>query len=79
MTGESRLQVTVENITSDGAVLEGRLELCVNNAWGTICDTLFGPQDAAVACSQLSGFTQEGNDGSPHHVHVQVTMFNYRS
>ena len=36
----------------------GRLELCLNNAWGTVCDTSFDDSDAAVACSQVIGFTR---------------------
>ncbi len=33
--------------------LEGRLELCYNNAWGTVCRTEFGTNDARVVCGQL--------------------------
>ena len=57
-TGKTQLQLTSENVT--GNSLEGRLEVCVNNAWGTVCDSLFGSEDAAVACSGLSGFSQQG-------------------
>ena len=37
---------------------QGRLEICINNAWGTVCnsDNTFGPHDALVACEQLVGF-----------------------
>jgi len=47
--------------TDDSSELssEGRLEVCVNNAWGTICDAAFGSRDAQVACAQL-GYDEEG-------------------
>ena len=32
---------------------EGRLEICMNNVWGTVCDNMFDATDAAVACRQL--------------------------
>ena len=39
---------------------EGRLEICINNAWGSVCDDLFELADAEVACSQLDGFSGDG-------------------
>ena len=42
--------------------LEGRLEVCINSAWGTVCDDLFGSHDAATACHQL-GFKRIGQYG----------------
>ena len=35
------------------------MEICINNAWGTVCNRLFGPEDAATACEQLGGFYRE--------------------
>ena len=44
----------------DGAdITEGRIEICFNRAWGTVCDDAFGLQDAAVACAQLGGYSRE--------------------
>ena len=31
----------------------GRLEICHNHAWGTVCNNEFGELDAMVACRQL--------------------------
>lgn len=39
---------------------QGRVELCVNNVWGTICNTQFNQEDANVVCAQLDGFYREG-------------------
>lgn len=50
--GEIRLQ--------DGRTsADGRVEICFNNRWGTICDDEFGREEASVLCRQL-GFSSEG-------------------
>ena len=47
--------------------LEGRVEVCINNAWGTVCDTGFSVNDAEVICNQL-GHPFSGMHSS-FHVH----------
>ena len=38
----------------DGAnVREGRVEVCFNRAWGTICNDNYGVADAKVLCLEL--------------------------
>ena len=43
--GEIRLQ--------GGTTIEGRVELCNNNIWGTVCHDFWDNTDAVVACTQL--------------------------
>ena len=56
--GELRLGNRTDDY--DDWTRRGRVELCINNAWGTVCDTSFSVPDALVTCNQLTGFQREG-------------------
>ena len=48
--------------------LEGRVEVCVDGVWGTVCSDLWGTEESGVACRQL-GFLQTGKANMvPHFI-----------
>lgn len=67
-TGEARLLPTNYSC-DDCGYIKGRVEVCVNNAWGTICgDSFFSTVDAGVVCGQLGGYFTNNSeiiDGEP--------------
>lgn len=49
--GDVRL---VEGGDNNNSTTEGRVELCQNKEWGTICDDGWDASDAKVVCQQLN-------------------------
>ena len=43
-------------ITGGSSPTIGRVEVCINSTWGTICDGYWNDRNAAVVCRQLGYF-----------------------
>ena len=53
-TYTGQLRLVGANITN-----AGRVEICLGNVWGTVCDDGWNTADATVVCGQL-GYSREG-------------------
>ena len=64
--GDTRL---VDSSTHDSTSI-GRVEVCINHAWGTVCDREFDDEDAQVICSQAGGYYRESERNSTSMMHT---------
>lgn len=65
--GDLRL---VNGATNDqGQAYQGRVEICLNNQWGTICDDQYDVNDAKAICRQLNMPTESKTSQFLCHMH----------
>lgn len=51
-------------LVGGGNRTEGRVEICLNDEWGTVCDQMWNVTEATVVCRQLGlAYTRESATG----------------
>ena len=48
-------------LVGHGDANQGRIEICINHVWGTVCDDGWDELDASVVCKQL-GYQSFGKE-----------------
>ena len=51
-------QVADVRLVNNESPTEGRVEVCLNGEWGTVCDDGWGTAEAEVVCRQLNLTTE---------------------
>ena len=58
--------------------MEGRVELCINHRWGTVCDSQWTDRHTAVVCRQLGFSDIVGGRLKVNYISTKVKIFMLR-
>ena len=58
----------------NGGTYYGRLEICINFVWGTVCDDSFYTNDAKVVCRQLGYEVDGGQRENIEYYYIYVIL-----
>jgi len=53
---------------------EGRVEICIDNVWGTVCNGIWGTTEATVVCRQLE-YSIQGQQETIKEVRLQGMIY----
>ena len=52
--------VRLADMITTNTTAEGRVEVCINQAWGTVCNRRFDDDDAGTVCVLAGGYSRRG-------------------